>query len=140
MAAELGVPSWRLLVRDGESPPDLTGTDPDHRTVRHFVRCAVGHFATSCEIPTRPRRREPALNFVVRQNVAIGLWQCWKTEADLYQDLHVHRATWYAWFRRKTGIAMENLWRIAEALEMEPWEMVAPVRAVDNPVTSVTGQ
>jgi hypothetical protein len=128
MADVLGVPLWRLLLRNGESPPDLDADNPDHRTVRHFVRSASAHFAASCEIPRHRRSGETELNFRIRQNIAIGLWQCWKTEIELREQLGIHRAAWHSMAKRKTGIGMDTLWLIAEALSMEPWELVAPVR------------
>lgn len=133
VAVELSVPMWRLLAREGETLPEIGPTyqrTSDPRGIRHFIRLNASQFVQTCDIPTEARTGESALNFRVRQNVAIGCWQRWITEVQLYRDrLEIGRATWHSWFRRKTGVGMDALWRIAEVLKMDPFEMVAEVNA-----------
>jgi hypothetical protein len=54
------------------------------------------------------------------------------SEAELCENLGIPRRSWYAMFRRKKGFAMDMLWQIAEELEMEPWELVAPIRTGED--------
>lgn len=126
VAEQLGVPTSRLLTREGEAPPEVCATG-DPLSVRQLVRMVGGRLATACEIPQSPRPGESPINFRVRQNVAIGCWQAGITHPELYRRLGIQRATWGSWFRRKTGIALADIWRIAEALEMQPWELIAEV-------------
>ena len=132
MAVALDVPLWRLLVREGETPSKWGSLLADPRAIRRFIRCSAEQLAIICKIPTEPRNGETPLNFCVRQNVAIGCWEKSITEAALYYRLNIPRATWYSWFRRRTGIAMVDIWRIAEALDMEPWELAVEVRMGDS--------
>jgi len=130
MAERLEVPMWRLLTREGEARPKIGSKYQrgDPGTVRHFIRLNASQFIQTCEIPTEPRARELPVNLLVRQNVAIGCWQQWISEVTLFRDrLKIQRGTWFSWFRRTTGIAMVDLWRIADALEMQPWELVHEV-------------
>jgi len=124
-AGVLEVPSWRLLTRAGE-PGTIQADGPE--SVRQFIRRNGWSFVDTVGIPTESRAGELEINLRIRQNVAIGCWQNKITEVQLYTDrLRITRAAWYAWYRRKTGIALVDLWRIAEALEMQPWELLAEV-------------
>jgi hypothetical protein len=131
-AGALGVPVWRLLARAGETEPKIGSTHKrtsDSGTIRHFIRLNAWQFLEACSIPTEARANESPINLRVRQNAAIGCWQCWITEVELYRDhLQIQRATWHAWFRRKTGVGLADLWRIAQTMGMKPWELVAEVR------------
>lgn len=139
VAEQLQVHPWRLLVREGESGlpvlddrppppyymnPSQEPPPPNPLQARDFFRTWP---ALIPAFPTDPSEGEPWINFLVRQNAAIGCHVAQVSDLELRGRLRVSRATWWSWFRRKTGVALADIWRIAKVLDMQPWEFLAPV-------------
>lgn len=137
VADHLGVPLWRMLLQRGEKPPSDKDVAKARKSlelssalIRHSVRGMTGMANRLITIPERCG--ESDLNYLIRQNIAVGIWSAGLTESELYTELGFTGTAWRARFRRKSGVSLADLWRIAEALEMQPWELVADINTGDE--------
>ena len=120
MAEVLGGPAYHLLMgpsRETDGPALLRSnlrTTPDEALAAMFPAAT----------PDR-RRGMTDTNFHIWRRLHLYAALLGKTELDICRQLGVERATWWSWWRKKSGIALDDLWRLAEALEVAPWEMLA---------------
>lgn len=125
MAEILGIPTYGLLI--DPRPDSKSEAESEARQLRGVLRITpadqLGQMFPAVLTPAR--RGMTCLNYQIWRRVHLYAALIGKTEPEIRRALGVRRATWWSWWRKKSGIAMDDLWLLAAALEVAPWEMLA---------------